>query len=114
MMPPFPPSPYQPYGGFSPVRLEGWLVRRGLPNTSISLSLLPACTVRRPVRLRPSLSIRTIAWKAQVRLCARYRRLIARGKKTPVVTTAIARELAAFLWAIGQQVAPQIGVTPAS
>jgi transposase len=52
--------------------------------------------------------------EAQVRLCARYRRLIARGKKSPVVTTAIARELAAFLWAIGQQVAPQTGVTPAS
>jgi hypothetical protein len=56
-------------------------------------------------------SVRAIAWKAQVRLwlCARYRRLIARGKKTPVVTTAIARELSAFLWAIGQQVAPQTG-----
>jgi transposase len=53
------------------------------------------------------LSIRNIAWKAQVRLCARYRRLIANGKKTPVATTAIAREVAAFLWAIGQQVAPQ-------
>ena len=53
------------------------------------------------------LNIRNIAWKAQVRLCARYRRLIAKGKKTPVATTAIARELAAFLWAIGQQVAPQ-------
>ena len=39
------------------------------------------------------LSIRSIAWKAQVRLCARYRRLIANGKKTPVATTAIAREL---------------------
>ena len=52
------------------------------------------------------LSVRAIAWKAQLRLCARYRRLIARGKKTPVATTAIARELAAFLWAIAQQVAP--------
>jgi hypothetical protein len=40
----------------------------------------------------------------------RYRRLIARGKKTPVATTAIARELAAFLWAIAQQVAPRTGV----
>ena len=50
--------------------------------------------------------VRNIAWKAQVRLCARYRRLIANGKKTPVAATAIARELAAFLWAIGQQVAP--------
>ena len=54
--------------------------------------------------------VRTIAWKAQLRLCARYRRLIARGKKTPVATTAIARELAAFLWAIAQQVAPRTGV----
>jgi transposase len=51
------------------------------------------------------LNIRSIAWKAQVRLCARYRRLIASGKKTPVATRAIARELSAFLWAIGQQVA---------
>jgi Transposase IS116/IS110/IS902 family len=50
------------------------------------------------------LNIRSIAWKAEVRLCDR--RLIANGKKTPVATTAIARELAAFLWAIGQQVAP--------
>jgi len=41
-----------------------------------------------------------IAWKAQVRLCARYRQLFARGKPTQVTTTAIARELAAFMWAI--------------
>jgi transposase len=53
------------------------------------------------------LSVRSIAWKAQVRLCARHRRLIANGKLPAVATTAIARELAAFLWAIGQQVAPQ-------
>jgi len=65
-------------------------------------------TLRTRLKDLPS-SVRAIAWKAQVRLCARYRRLIARGKKTPVVTTAIARELSAFLWAIGQQVAPQTG-----
>jgi transposase len=41
-----------------------------------------------------------IAWKAQVRLCTRYQALIARGKPTQVTTTAIARELAAFIWAI--------------
>jgi transposase len=46
------------------------------------------------------------AWKAQVRLCARYRRLVAAGKKTPVAIAAIAREMAAFLWAIGRQVEP--------
>jgi transposase len=42
----------------------------------------------------------------RVRLCARYRRLFAAGKKTPVIIAAIAREMAAFLWAIGQEVEP--------
>ena len=51
-------------------------------------------------------AVRDIAWKAQIRLCARYRRLSAAGKKTPVVIAAIAREMAAFLWAIGRHVAP--------
>ena len=45
-----------------------------------------------------------IAWKAQLRLCARFRRLMARGKTKQVVVTAIARELCAFLWAINKQV----------
>jgi transposase len=49
---------------------------------------------------------REIAWKAQIRLCARYRRLIALGKKKPVAVAAIAREMAAFLWAIARQVEP--------
>src|SRR5262249_27789220 len=40
------------------------------------------------------------------RLCGRYRRLSAAGKKLPVIIAAIAREMAAFLWAIGRQVAP--------
>ena len=51
-------------------------------------------------------TVRAIAWKAQLRLCARYRRLAAAGKKLPVVIAAIAREMAAFLWAIAQHVAP--------
>jgi hypothetical protein len=50
--------------------------------------------------------VRDIAWKAQVRLCARYRRLSTTGKKLPVVVAAIAREMAALLWAIGREVAP--------
>jgi len=45
-----------------------------------------------------------IAWKAQVRLCARYSRLLARGKPSQLVITAIARELAAFMWAIARTV----------
>jgi len=51
-------------------------------------------------------AVREIAWKAQIRLCARYRRLTAAGKKLPVVIAAIAREMAAFLWAIARHVAP--------
>jgi transposase len=42
-----------------------------------------------------------IAWKAQVRLSGRYRRLLARGKKRQVAVTAVARELLGFIWAIG-------------
>ena len=51
--------------------------------------------------------MRDIAWKAQVRL----RPLSPPphpGKKVPVVVAAIAREMAAFLWAIGREVAPSL------
>jgi transposase len=44
-----------------------------------------------------------ISWKAQVRLCTRYRHLMARGKHPNRVKVAIARELSAFMWAIAQQ-----------
>lgn len=49
-------------------------------------------------------SLQDIGWKAQVRLCKRFRRLIARGKHPNVAVTAIARELLAFMWAIAQEV----------
>jgi transposase len=39
------------------------------------------------------------SWTAQQRLCARFRRLSARKNSRNVVTVAIARELAGFLWA---------------
>ena len=48
--------------------------------------------------------MRDIAAKAQTRLCARYRALSQRGKKLTVAVTAIARELAGFIWAIGREV----------
>jgi transposase len=48
--------------------------------------------------------IREIAWKAQLRLCARYRKLARGGKPANVVTAAIARELAGFIWAIARRV----------
>jgi len=48
--------------------------------------------------------IREIAWKAQLRLCARYRKLARTGKPANVVTAAIARELTGFIWAIARHV----------
>ena len=44
--------------------------------------------------------VRDIGWKAQVRLCTRYRRLRARGKTANVVNVAIAREMVGFIWSI--------------
>lgn len=74
-----------------------------------------AWTYRYPARVGETLRerleglpkiVRVIAWKAQIRLCARYRRLSRAGQKLPVVVAAIAREMAAFLWAIGHEVVP--------
>ena len=47
-----------------------------------------------------------LAWKAQLRLHKTYRRLGARGKRSVVVTAAVAvaRELLCFIWSIGQRV----------
>lgn len=49
-------------------------------------------------------AIQAISWKAQVRLCKRYRQLMAKGKNANQVVVAIARELSAFMWAIAKQV----------
>lgn len=50
--------------------------------------------------------VRDIAWKGQLRMCQRYRRLMAAGKPRVVVTTAIAREMVGFIWAIARAVTP--------
>jgi transposase len=63
--------------------------------------------VSRHLQLRleqPPKMIQDISWKAQVRLCKRYRHLVARGKHANIVTVAIARELAGFIWAIAREV----------
>ncbi|MBI3301554.1 MAG: hypothetical protein HYZ72_05700 [Deltaproteobacteria bacterium] len=49
-------------------------------------------------------AIQEISWKARVSLCKRYRRLIAQGKNANQVVVAIAREMAAFVWAIARAV----------
>jgi transposase len=70
-----------------------------------------AWTYRHPARKTASLqrraertpeAVQEIAWKAQKRLCARYRSLEGRGKLKVQACTAVARELAGFIWAIGQ------------
>ena len=48
--------------------------------------------------------LQDLGWKAQVRLCKRFRRLVARGKHPNVAVTAVARELIAFMWAIAKEV----------
>ena len=42
-----------------------------------------------------------LSWKAQVRLCGRYQRLLQKGKPKGKVIASIARELAGFIWALG-------------
>jgi hypothetical protein len=49
-------------------------------------------------------AVREIAWKAQCRLHRRYRALIRRGKLKTVAITAVARELAGFIWAVGREI----------
>ena len=48
--------------------------------------------------------VREISWKAQLRLCGKYRKLKQRGKLQQQVVTAVARELVGFIWAIAREV----------
>ena len=72
-----------------------------------------AWSYRHPARVsRPLLrrqeglpeTVRAVAWRAQTRLCQKYRRLVLKGKKLQVVTTAVARELVAYLWELHRTV----------
>ena len=91
---------------------RGGITKTG--NSHVRRALIEAAhTYRLPARISRvilerqkdlSAEIKKIAWDAQLRLCARYQRLIGRGKETNVVVTAIAREIAAFMWAIAKQI----------
>ena len=59
----------------------------------------------RVLELQPK-CVRDLAWKTQERLCKRYRYLQARGEKSTVIVTAVARELSGFVWALGQEMRP--------
>lgn len=95
-------------------RAQGNITKAG--NTRARRMLVEsAWTYRLPARVAGDLlrrsanlpePVREIGWKAQVRLCARYRRLQRSGRPRNVVTVAIARELAAFVWAIALRTPP--------
>lgn len=53
-----------------------------------------------------------IAWKAQLRLNGRYRKLVGRGKKSNVAVTAVARELVGFMWDLARRYEPASGAAP--
>lgn len=77
--------------------IEAAWTYRHLPKTS---------QLKSYVHEKVSPAVRDIALKAQSRLCARYRVLSNRGKMLTVAVTAIARELAGFIWAIGKAMQP--------
>jgi transposase len=92
-------------------RRQGRITRTG--NTHVRRILVEAAW---SYRYRPRLTkliaarqegvseqVRAIAWKAQLRLHRRYVRLHSRGKSKQQVVTAVARELAGFVWAIARQ-----------
>jgi len=61
----------------------------------------------RDIRLRSEglpKKVQDIAWKAQERLHRKYMRLLMNGKPKNKVCVAVARELAGFIWAIGQSI----------
>lgn len=51
---------------------------------------------------------RTIAWRAQKRLCGRYRTLVGAGKNSKLACVAVARELVGFVWDIVRQEMPKL------
>jgi transposase len=97
-----------------PKRRLGAITKTG--NTHVRRVLIEAAwNYRFPARVsrvlqvrqeNQSPAIRAIAWRAQLRLSHRYRRLRTRGLHHNKICVAIARELAGFIWDIGRQVGP--------
>ena len=95
-----------------PARRQGGITKAG--NSRARRALIEgAWAYRHPAKVSEHIQrridtlpkpIQDLGWKAQVRLCRRFRRLVARGKHPNVAVTAIARELIAFMWAIAKVV----------
>jgi transposase len=94
-----------------PQRRQGPITKTG--NAHLRHVLVEAAWhYRRKPRMSKALRVRSvgvsprvcaIAWKAQGRLHNRLTRLIGRGKNPAEAATAVARELAGFVWAIGRE-----------
>ena len=94
-----------------PKKRQGGITKTG--NSHVRRVLVEAAwTYRHPARKtavlqrraeRTSDAVQEIAWTAQKRLCTRYWAMDARGKIKVQICTAVARELAGFIWAIGQE-----------
>lgn len=93
-------------------RRQGGITKAG--NSAARRMLIEAAwTYRFPARISRDLllrqeglsaPIRETAWKAQTRLCGRFRKLSHTGKSANIVSTAIARELSGFVWPIAKHV----------
>jgi len=63
--------------------------------------------VSRPLRKRQEglpREVKEISWKAQLRLCDRFKKLMAKGKHRNRTIVAVARELSGFMWAVAKVV----------
>ena len=79
-------------------------VRRILVESAWSYRFRPSMSReirKRNEQLAPK--VQAIAWKAQHRLHGRYQKLTGRGKNKQQIVTAVARELAGFVWHIARQ-----------
>jgi transposase len=84
-----------------------WRARRVLVESAWSYRYPPRVSRAKQPRVEAAPpAVRAIAWKAQIRLYTRYRALVRRGKLKTVAITAVARELAGFIWAISREVTP--------
>ena len=91
-------------------RRQGSITKNG-NSYARKLLIEAAWSYQHPARVSPEIQRRhegipkpivDRAWDAQVRLCRRYRRLVARGKQKNIAVVAVARELSGFIWDISR------------
>ncbi|MEM5373483.1 transposase, partial [Paraburkholderia azotifigens] len=91
-------------------RRQGSITKTG-NSYARKLLIEAAWSYRHPARVSPEIQRRhegipkpiiDRAWDAQLRLCRRYRKLVARGKQKNIAVVAVARELSGFIWDISR------------